>query len=450
MASLLRILTSEPLAHNVNQLRFISTASSLLTPDSKTSLPSNHKKSRHVLSLLRTENNPDRILEICRSASLTPNHHLHRVAFSVAVTTLANEKHFSAVSHLLDGFIKSQPYPIPESFAVRVIILYGRANMLDRSIQTFHDLERYEIQRTVKSLNALLHACLMVKDYKEAKRIYFEIPRTYGIEPDLETYNRIIKALCESNSTSSSYSIVAEMEMRRVKPRASTFGLMIAGFYKEEKYDDVRKVLRLMREFGVHVGIATYNVMIQCLCERKKTAEAKALLCGVMSCRMRPNSVTYSLLIRGFCSEGDLDEAMDVFEVMVKSGCKPGSECYFGLIRCLCEGGEFETALVLCRESMEKNWVPSFSVMKWLVHGLVGGNKVDEAKEVIAQVKDKFSRNVDLWNEVEAELLPHGYVSPESLLHGLFLSASDVFSFGVIVLEIVNGKRNRSFSSSIG
>ncbi|KAH0884343.1 LOW QUALITY PROTEIN: hypothetical protein HID58_060439, partial [Brassica napus] len=44
----------------------------------------------------------------------------------------------------------------------------------------------------------------------------------------------------------------------------------------------------------------------------------------------------------------------------------------------------------------------------------------------------------------------HGYISPESLLDGIFSSASDVFSFGVIVLEIVNGKRNRSFSSSIG
>lgn len=276
--------------------------------------------------------------------------------------------------------------------------------MLDRSLQTFHNLERYEIQRTVKSLNALLLACLTARDYEEAKRVYSETPRKYGIEPDLETYNRIVKALCESNSTSSSYSIVAEMERRRVKPRASTFGVMIAGFYKEGKYDEVRRVLRLMREFGVHVGVATYNVMVRCLCERKRSREAKALLCGVVSSRMRPNSETYSVLIRGFCGEGDLDEAMGVFEVMVKSGCKPGSECYFGLIRCLCERGEFETALVLCKESMEKNWVPSFSVMRWLVHGLVGCDKVDEAREVIALVKEKFSRNVDLWNEVEAEL----------------------------------------------
>ncbi|KAG2243599.1 hypothetical protein Bca52824_094553 [Brassica carinata] len=398
-------MASKSLLRNVNQLRFVSTtASPLLTPDSKTSLTTNHKKSRHVLSLLRTENNPDRILEICRSASLTPDHHLHRVAFSIAVATLASEKHFPAVSHLLDGLIQSQPRPRSESFAVRAIVLYGRANMLDRSLQTFHDLERYEIRRTVKSLNALLLACLTAKDYREARRVFFEMPEKYGIEPDLETYDRVIRAMCESDSARSSYAIVAEMERRGVRPRASTFGLMIAGFYREEKYDEVRRVLRLMGEFGVHVGVATYNVMVRCLCERKKSAEAKALLCGVMSSRMRPNSVTYCLLIRGFCGEGDLDEAMDVFEVMVKSGCKPGSECYFGLIRCLCERGEFETALVLCRESMEKNWVPSFSVMKWLVRGLAGSNKVDEAKEVIALVKDKFSRNVDLWNEVEADL----------------------------------------------
>ncbi|ESQ35687.1 hypothetical protein EUTSA_v10007792mg [Eutrema salsugineum] len=404
MAFLLRIRTSESLVQNVIQFRFVSTNLSIHTPNSKTSLTSKQKKSRAILSLLKTENNPDRILEICRSASLTPDYHVDRVAFSVAVVTLASEKHFVAVSQLLDGFIQNQPYPKSESFAARAIILYGRANMLDRSLQTFRDLEQYEIPRTVKSLNALLYACLMAKDYNEARRVYFEMPKIYGIEPDLETYNLMIKVLCESGSTSSSYSIVAEMERKLVKPTASSFGLMIAGFYKEDKYDDVRKVLRVMRELGVHVGVATYNIMIHCLCKRKKSAEAKALLDGVVSSRMRPNSVTYSHLIHGFCSEGNLDEAMSLFEVMVRSGYKPDSECYFTLIHCLCKGGDFETALILCRESMEKNWVPSFSVMKWLVSGLASVSKVEESKELIAQVKQKFTRNADLWNEVEAAL----------------------------------------------
>lgn len=39
-----------------------------------------------------------------------------------------------------------------------------------------------------------------------------------------------------------------------------------------------------------------------------------------------------------------------------------------------------------------------------------------------------------------------GYLSPEYIIDGLFSTKSDVFSFGVLVLEIVSGKRNRGFA----
>ncbi|EOY12717.1 Serine/threonine kinases,protein kinases,ATP binding,sugar binding,kinases,carbohydrate binding, putative [Theobroma cacao] len=40
----------------------------------------------------------------------------------------------------------------------------------------------------------------------------------------------------------------------------------------------------------------------------------------------------------------------------------------------------------------------------------------------------------------------YGYMSPEYAIDGLYSIKSDVFSFGVLVLEIVSGKRNRGFS----
>ncbi|KAL3850790.1 hypothetical protein ACJIZ3_012672 [Penstemon smallii] len=40
----------------------------------------------------------------------------------------------------------------------------------------------------------------------------------------------------------------------------------------------------------------------------------------------------------------------------------------------------------------------------------------------------------------------YGYMSPEYAVDGLFSVKSDVFSFGVLVLEIVSGRRNRGFS----
>ncbi|GKV30851.1 hypothetical protein SLEP1_g39622 [Rubroshorea leprosula] len=39
----------------------------------------------------------------------------------------------------------------------------------------------------------------------------------------------------------------------------------------------------------------------------------------------------------------------------------------------------------------------------------------------------------------------YGYMSPEYAIHGLFSIRSDVFSFGVVVLEIISGKRNALF-----
>ena len=38
-----------------------------------------------------------------------------------------------------------------------------------------------------------------------------------------------------------------------------------------------------------------------------------------------------------------------------------------------------------------------------------------------------------------------GYMSPEYALEGLFSIKSDVFSFGVLLLEIVSGRKNTGF-----
>lgn len=38
-----------------------------------------------------------------------------------------------------------------------------------------------------------------------------------------------------------------------------------------------------------------------------------------------------------------------------------------------------------------------------------------------------------------------GYMSPEYAMQGSFSEKSDVFSFGVLLLEIVSGRRNSSF-----
>ena len=58
------------------------------------------------------------------------------------------------------------------------------------------------------------------------------------------------------------------------------------------------------------------------------------------------------------------------------------------------------------------------------------------------------THNVDCWVSSFVNCICSGYMSPEYAMEGIFSVKSDVFSFGVLVLEIVSGKRNRGFHNS--
>ena len=120
---------------------------------------------------------------------------------------------------------------------------------------------------------------------------------------------------------------------------------------------------------------------------------------------MKPNWVTYGHMIYGFAKEGDLEESKKLYKEMLSRGCTPDSSCYFTLMHYLCVGGDFDEALEVCKESIKRDWIPCFKTMKMLVDGLVSKSKVEEARELIEKVKEKFSSKADMWKEVEEGLM---------------------------------------------
>ena len=58
-------------------------------------------------------------------------------------------------------------------------------------------------------------------------------------------------------------------------------------------------------------------------------------------------------------------------------------------------------------------------------------------KIVFHELNYEPKRDVDVQNS--------GYMAPEYAMEGLFSVKSDVFSFGVVLLEIISGKRSNGF-----
>ncbi|KAK4286002.1 hypothetical protein QN277_002620 [Acacia crassicarpa] len=111
------------------------------------------------------------------------------------------------------------------------------------------------------------------------------------------------------------------------------------------------------------------------------------------------------------------------------------------------------------------DWTKRFHIINGIARGLVYLHQDSRLRVIHRDLKTSnilldtnlnpkisdFGLARTLWgDQIEAKTNriagTYGYMSPEYVMHGDFSIKSDVFSFGVILLEIISGKKNRGFS----
>ncbi|KAF9589334.1 hypothetical protein IFM89_022670 [Coptis chinensis] len=308
--------------------------------------------------------------------------------YKSTILRLASANWFSSIEEILEDQKKYHDIR-KEGFAIRLISLYGKVGMLEHAKKTFDELPELKCERTVKSFNALLTACIESKNYDKVEKLFRELPLKLNVVPDEYSYTIVIQALCEMGNLGNALSLLDEMEGKGVKPNLFTFNVLLHAFYEDGRFLNSEMIWARMEKKQIVPDIRSYNAKLRGLVVAGKIKEAVKLVESLKTKETKPNTISYNALIRGYCNDGKLDEAKRVYDDLLKDELVPNRWTYEILLPAVCEKGDYVYALKLCEKSLENSCRIEAGLVQTVVEGLVKMSKVDEAKNLVSLARHK-------------------------------------------------------------
>ncbi|PHU15264.1 Pentatricopeptide repeat-containing protein, mitochondrial [Capsicum chinense] len=354
--------------------------------------------------------------------------------YSCLLYKLAKSRNFQAVETLLE-YLKNHCIHCKETLFIGLIQHFGKAKLVDKAVELFHDMGSFNCSRSVHSFNAILNvlvdngrcgaanemltSCskmgirlnsvsfnIMIKnwleegDWEMARQVFDEMLER-EIEPTVVTYNSQIGFLCKSGDVEGGKILFQDMVRKGKKANAVTYGLLMEGLCCLGKYKEAKKLMFDMEYQGCKVKIVNYGVLMTHLLKRGEIGEANSLLVEMKKRRIKPDVVIYNMLINYFCKEGKTAEGYRMLIDMQIAGCYPNAATYRMVVDGFCKTGEFEEGLKVLNAMLMSRHFPRMETLRCLILGLLDKGKVDDACFVLEEMeKRKKGFDFDSWEVI--------------------------------------------------
>ncbi|KAJ8545630.1 hypothetical protein K7X08_018213 [Anisodus acutangulus] len=322
------------------------------------------------------------IVDSFKKSSECPNFRRKFFHYETAVHQLSEAKHFSGIIDIIEHQ-KQYPDISNEFFVTRLILLYGKVKMYRHARKLFDEMPQLNCPRTVFSFNVLLEAYLKSEIYDKISGLFRELPPKLSIEPDLVSYNTVIKALCKTGSLDSAVYLMDEIENHGIKPNIVTCNTLLTAFHESRRYTEAESLWNMMEKRNIVPDLCSYNIKLNSLVKAKEVSKAVQFFEEIVNKGFKPDMFSYSAMIKMCMREGNLEGAKMWYEKMMQSGSIPDHRMFMMLITIACSARGFDFALHLCKEAMESHNAIDNILMQRVVDGLVEHSKIENAKELI-------------------------------------------------------------------
>ncbi|KAL3694877.1 hypothetical protein R1sor_008528 [Riccia sorocarpa] len=231
---------------------------------------------------------------------------------------------------------------------------FGNQGDLQGAFAAFRSMEGAGVKPDMYTYRTLIDACAHQGDAARASAVFKEIIRS-GNKPNVYVYNSLMNV--HAGDTDTVWQIYEDMRRLGLEPDLTTYNIMLKSCSVSKSAERAKTLYRDIENgaaaTGLKLDVFTYTTAIHIFGEARMWDLALKVKEDMLASRVTPNVITWTALIGACANVGMVEQAFKIFSEMLASGCLPNAQTYNMLINACCEANQHDRAFQLFKEWKE-------------------------------------------------------------------------------------------------
>lgn len=224
---------------------------------------------------------------------------------------------------------------------MKLLVLLGKSGQALRAAELFETMVEEGIEPTSALYTALLAAYCRCNLHDEAFSILTKMKALPLCQPDVFTYSILLKACVEASRFELIDSLYLEMSERLIVPNTVTQNIVLGGYGKAGKFEEMERVLTNMLESGTcRPDVWTMNIVLGLFCTRGEVDMMEKWYEKFRGIGIEPETRTFNILISGYGRKRMYEKMTTVMEYMRKFAFPWTTSTYNNVIEAFADVGD--------------------------------------------------------------------------------------------------------------
>ncbi|GAA0163447.1 hypothetical protein LIER_19310 [Lithospermum erythrorhizon] len=336
--------------------------------------------------------------------------------------------------------LREQPFYQPkEGTYMKLLVLLGKSGQPERARQLFDKMIEEGLETTKELYTALVAAYCRNNAISEAFSVLEQMKGMPLCQPDVYTYSILIKACIDDCQYDLVESLYEQMDERLITPNTVTQNIVLSGYGKAGRYEQMEKVLSGMlvsttcrpdvwtmntilslfgnkgqieimeqwyekfRNFGIEPETRTFNILISAYGKKRMYDKMSSVMEYMRKLSFPWTTSTYNNVIEAFAEVGDAKNMEYTFDQMRAEGMKVDNRTFCCLIRGYANAGLFHKVVSSVQLAGKLEIQENTHFYNAVIYACAKAEDLMEMDRVFIRMKDKHCQPDSVTYELMVE-----------------------------------------------